>query len=119
MVQVDRLVALLETPAFTALRLQLLQPGRQPELVRALYGILMLLPQSGAFRTLSARLAAVPALVQLEAAQQQQQRGRGASGGGVSSDWADWGKLLQGFIARQQVGQGCWCAGCGWPAANV
>lgn len=34
LVQVDRLVQLLETPIFTYLRLQLLQPARYPDLIR-------------------------------------------------------------------------------------
>lgn len=34
LVQIDRLVQLLETPAFTFLRLQLLQPARHPALIR-------------------------------------------------------------------------------------
>ncbi|KAJ9524645.1 hypothetical protein QJQ45_024273, partial [Haematococcus lacustris] len=68
LVQVDRLVQLLDTPAFTFLRLQLLQPRQHAPLLRAMYAMLMLLPQSNAFRSLSTRLAAVPthALLQLE-----------------------------------------------------
>ncbi|KAK9805928.1 hypothetical protein WJX73_005859 [Symbiochloris irregularis] len=68
LVQVDRLVQLLETPVFTFLRLQLLQPARYPALIRTCYGILMLLPQSHAFKTLHARLHSVPtqALLQLD-----------------------------------------------------
>ncbi len=54
--QIDRLVALLETPCFTFLRLQLLEPRRVPSLLRALYGLLMLLPQCNAFRMLNTRL---------------------------------------------------------------
>lgn len=34
LLQVDRLVGLLETPAFTFLRLHLLQPGRHPALLQ-------------------------------------------------------------------------------------
>ena len=36
LVQIDRLVQLLETPIFTYLRLQLLQPARYPDLIRYL-----------------------------------------------------------------------------------
>ena len=36
LVQIDRLVHLLETPIFTYLRLQLLQPARYPDLIRCL-----------------------------------------------------------------------------------
>lgn len=45
LVQLDKLIRLLETPIFSYLRLQLLEPGRYPLLLKALYGLLMLLPQ--------------------------------------------------------------------------
>lgn len=51
-------MALLETPCFTFLRLQLLEPRKHPSLLRALYGLLMLLPQCNAFRMLNTRLQA-------------------------------------------------------------
>lgn len=44
-VELSQLVALLEAPAFAPLRLQLLQPGQHPALLRAVHGLLMLLPQ--------------------------------------------------------------------------
>lgn len=66
LVQVDQLVQLLETPVFTHLRLQLLDPGQHPALLKALYGLLMLLPQSSAWATLSARLQCVPVLQALQ-----------------------------------------------------
>ncbi|KAL6566324.1 PtdIns(3,5)P(2) sythesis regulation factor [Orobanche gracilis] len=47
LVQLDKLIRLLETPTFVYLRLQLLEPGRYMWLLKALYGLLMLLPQSG------------------------------------------------------------------------
>ena len=40
LVQIDRLVQLLETPIFTYLRLQLLQPARYPDLIRCLTAFL-------------------------------------------------------------------------------
>eukprot|EP00249_Psilotum_nudum_P024047 c29071_g1_i2 orf=535-2670(-) len=62
LVQVDKLVRLLEAPVFTYLRLQLLEPGRYPALLKALNGLLMLLPQqSAAFKILRTRLKTVPA----------------------------------------------------------
>ncbi|KAK8567510.1 hypothetical protein V6N12_006093 [Hibiscus sabdariffa] len=61
LVQLDKMIRLLETPVFTYLRLQLLEPGRYLWLLKALYGILMLLPQqSAAFKILRTRLKAVP-----------------------------------------------------------
>lgn len=56
--QLDKLVQLLESPVFSSLRLQLLDPDKYPYLLKALYGILMLLPQSTAFVTLRNRLNA-------------------------------------------------------------
>jgi len=44
------------------LRLQLLEPERHPYLLKAMYGLLMLLPQSSAFATLRNRLSAVSSL---------------------------------------------------------
>ncbi|MBW0486609.1 hypothetical protein O181_026324 [Austropuccinia psidii MF-1] len=59
LIQIDKLIQLLESPVFTSLRLQLLEPEKYPFLYKALYGILMLLPQSSAFATLRNRLGAV------------------------------------------------------------
>nr|GEU63934.1 protein VAC14 homolog [Tanacetum cinerariifolium] len=61
LVQLDKLIHLLETPIFAYLRLQLLEPGRYIWLLKALYGLLMLLPQqSTAFKILRTRLKTVP-----------------------------------------------------------
>lgn len=61
LVQLDKLIRLLETPIFAYLRLQLLDPARYLWLFKALYGLLMLLPQqSAAFKILKTRLKAVP-----------------------------------------------------------
>jgi len=65
LVDADRLVRLLESPAFLHVRVQLLRSGGdfEPDLLKALYGVLMLLPQkSDAFKVLDARLAAVSSL---------------------------------------------------------
>lgn len=59
-VQIIRVVKLLETPAFTYLRLQLLQPERYPYLIQCMHGLLMLLPQTEAFKTLYVRLKSTP-----------------------------------------------------------
>ncbi|EDO30641.1 predicted protein [Nematostella vectensis] len=60
LVQIDKLVQLIESPIFTYLRLQLLDTGRNYYLLKSLYGLLMLLPQSDAFTTLRHRLDCVP-----------------------------------------------------------
>ncbi|EEB06198.1 vacuolar protein [Schizosaccharomyces japonicus yFS275] len=59
LIQLDKLIQLIESPVFTSMRLQLLEPDRYPSLIKALYGVLMLLPQSSAFRTLRERLQCV------------------------------------------------------------
>ncbi len=61
--EVDKLVQLLESPVFTHLRLQLLEPQRHAHLVKALYGLLMLLPQCRAYTTLKARLDCIPTII--------------------------------------------------------
>lgn len=62
LIQIDKLVQLLESPVFTHLRLQLLEPEKYPYLYKCLYGILMLLPQSSAFATLRNRLSSVSSI---------------------------------------------------------
>ena len=77
LVQIDKLVQLIESPVFTCMsasmgypihtnefavidiRLQLLEPDKYPYLFKCLYGLLMLLPQSSAFISLRNRLNAV------------------------------------------------------------
>jgi hypothetical protein len=61
LMQVDKLVRLLESPIFVHLRLQLLDieaPYHAP-LLKSIYGLLMCLPQGDAFRLLNDRLTAV------------------------------------------------------------
>lgn len=59
LVQIDRLVQLIESPVFARLRLQLLDPAAFPYLYKCLYGLLMILPQSSAFKSLQTRLSSV------------------------------------------------------------
>ncbi|XP_023342024.1 protein VAC14 homolog [Eurytemora carolleeae] len=56
--ELDRLIQLIESPIFTFLRMELLSGDK--DLISALYGLLMLLPQSEAFRLIQNRLACVP-----------------------------------------------------------
>ncbi|CAL9039950.1 protein VAC14 homolog [Musa acuminata AAA Group] len=61
LVQLDKLIRLLETPIFAYLRLQLLEPAKYTWLLKTLYGLLMMLPQqSAAFKILRTRLKTVP-----------------------------------------------------------
>ncbi|KAF4976085.1 hypothetical protein FZEAL_7195, partial [Fusarium zealandicum] len=68
LIQVDKLVQLIESPVFTYLRLQLLEPEKYPYLYKCMYGILMLLPQSSAFAALKNRLNSVSAIGYLHVA---------------------------------------------------
>lgn len=86
LIQVDKLVQLIESPVFTCkrnphhtlvvpelttrpdLRLQLLEPEKYPYLYKCMYGILMLLPQSSAFAALKNRLNSVSSIGYLHAA---------------------------------------------------
>ncbi|PWZ03276.1 ARM repeat-containing protein [Testicularia cyperi] len=116
LIQIDKLVQLLESPIFTALRLQLLEPERHPYLFKCLYGILMLLPQSSAFVTLRNRLNAVNGLGFLHSVPRSSYASRatgkagsgsaagsgggsgtGASGSGVAVPELKWGDLLNHF----------------------
>ncbi len=64
--EIDELVQLIESPIFSFLRLQLLVPQEQASLVRTLYGLLMLLPQSTAFGCLKQRLSCVSVIIEVE-----------------------------------------------------
>lgn len=85
LIQVDKLVQLIESPVFTCkfahcaygnrqltsyldLRLQLLEPEKFPYLYKCMYGILMLLPQSSAFAALKNRLNSVSSIGYLHVA---------------------------------------------------
>lgn len=60
LIELDKLIQLIESPIFAYLRLQLLDVENSQYLVKSLYGILMLLPQSEAFRILLSRLQCIP-----------------------------------------------------------
>ncbi|CAZ83669.1 unnamed protein product [Tuber melanosporum] len=102
LIQVDKLVQLLESPVFTYLRLQLLEPEKHPYLYKCLYGLLMLLPQSSAFALLKNRLNSVSAIGYLHIAPRASSapyerptrlKGRG--------DEIKWIELLEKFKAVQ------------------
>lgn len=62
--QLDVLIQLLESHIFLKLRLQLLEPEKNPYLYKTLFGILMIMPQSSTFITLKNRLTALTLFVQ-------------------------------------------------------
>ncbi|KAG1654361.1 hypothetical protein FOA52_011295 [Chlamydomonas sp. UWO 241] len=111
LLQLDFLVALLETPCFTFLRLQLLQPRRHPDLLRCMYSLLMLLPQSNAWRTLNTRMQSIPimGMMQLDGASSvgttagAPSDSSGSGSGAGAAPIADFPALLSAFRSRQEA----------------
>ncbi|CAI5440224.1 unnamed protein product [Caenorhabditis angaria] len=66
LLEIDKLVNLIESPVLAYVRMDLLSANHRPPLCTVLSALLMLLPQSDAFVTLHKRLQAVPALVSIE-----------------------------------------------------
>ncbi|KUI72248.1 hypothetical protein VM1G_07917 [Cytospora mali] len=109
LIQIDKLVQLLESPVFTYLRLQLLEPEKYPHLYKCLYGLLMLLPQSSAFAALKNRLNSVSSIGYLHIAP----RPNATTPSGSSFDRSNrlkgredgiirWGELLEKFRSVQE-----------------
>ncbi|RFU31966.1 hypothetical protein B7463_g4358, partial [Scytalidium lignicola] len=113
LIQIDKLVQLLESPVFTYLRLQLLEPEKHPHLYKCLYGLLMLLPQSSAFGALKNRLQSVSAIGYLHIAPRppppsagsstfdRSSRLKGRDEGGIR-----WNELLEKFRSVQEKARG-------------
>ncbi|ROW00249.1 hypothetical protein VSDG_03438 [Cytospora chrysosperma] len=97
LIQIDKLVQLLESPVFTYLRLQLLEPEKYPHLYKCLYGLLMLLPQSSAFAALKNRLNSVSSIGYLHIAPRPSNRLKGREEGIIR-----WGELLEKFRSVQE-----------------
>ncbi|KAK4184451.1 vacuolar protein 14 C-terminal Fig4p binding-domain-containing protein [Podospora australis] len=109
LIQIDKLVQLLESPVFTYLRLQLLEPEKYPHLYKCLYGLLMLLPQSSAFAALKNRLNSVSSIGYLHIAPRpnattpsvpsfdRPSRLKGREDGIIR-----WGELLEKFRSTQE-----------------
>lgn len=111
LIQIDKLVQLLESPVFTYLRMQLLEPERHPNLYKCMYGLLMLLPQSSAFAALKNRLNSVSAIGYLHIGSrgappttpssvstfERQNRLKSREEGGIK-----WTELLEKFRATQE-----------------
>ena len=89
---------LIESPIFTHVRLQLLEPEQHPYLLKALWGILMLLPQSPAFHTLKNRLSAVPEIGLLRLQLEGRKPERPPSG----APHIDFAQLLDAYRAVQE-----------------
>ncbi|KAK5137969.1 hypothetical protein LTR08_005766 [Meristemomyces frigidus] len=116
LIQIDKLVQLLESPVFTYLRMQLLEPERFPHLYKCLYGLLMLLPQSSAFAALKNRLNSVSAIGYLHIAPrtgvpatpsavstfERQNRLRQSKEGTLGDTGPKWTELLEKFRQTQE-----------------
>ncbi|KAI0287644.1 vacuolar protein 14 C-terminal Fig4p binding-domain-containing protein [Russula brevipes] len=101
LVQIDKLVQLIESPVFTYIRLQLLEPDRYPYLFKCLYGLLMLLPQSSAFISLRNRLNAVNSAGFLHIAPKPSTVATVATRSKLARDEIKWPELLAHFRAVQ------------------
>jgi vacuole morphology and inheritance protein 14 len=106
LMQVDKLVQLLESPIFIQLRLHLLETNsaHREDLLKSLYGLLMLLPQSQAYKTLSDRLATVSSLHMHIGLMNSQRIADGKDSVGkitAGSSSADTSNLLQHFEVIQ------------------
>ncbi|KAI0258589.1 ARM repeat-containing protein [Gloeopeniophorella convolvens] len=101
LVQIDKLVQLIESPVFTYIRLQLLEPDRYPYLFKCLYGLLMLLPQSSAFISLRNRLNAVNSAGFLHIAPKPSAVSAAATRSKLARDEIKWTELLGHFRAVQ------------------
>ncbi|KAJ6090258.1 Protein VAC14 [Penicillium sp. IBT 16267x] len=109
LIQIDKLVQLLESPVFTYLRLQLLEPEKYPYLYKCLYGVLMLLPQSSAFAALKNRLNSVSNIGFLHSAPRSTaqtassyERPTGTRLKGREENTIRWVELLDKFKAVQE-----------------
>ena len=69
LLELDQIVQLFESPAFVQQRMQLLRPQQYPDLVRAMYGLLMVLPQSHAYTLLKSRLGCATKFARFQALQ--------------------------------------------------
>lgn len=126
LVQIDKLVQLIESPVFTCqfyhnvpcnggltwnawnlisdLRLQLLEPEKYPYLFKCLYGLLMLLPQSSAFVSLRNRLNAVNSSGFLHIAPKSSYDSRFSRLGPLINSWVQ--DRRDYFLHSVEVGQG-------------
>ncbi|TFK55622.1 ARM repeat-containing protein [Heliocybe sulcata] len=101
LVQIDKLVQLIESPVFTYLRLQLLEPERYPHLFKCLYGLLMLLPQSSAFISLRNRLMAVNSIGFLHIPNKPSVAALSSRSKIINRDEIKWQELLSHFRSVQ------------------
>lgn len=96
LLQFDRLAQLLESPVFSFVRIAMLEPSRHLPLVKTLFALLALLPQtSPQYTMLCGRLKLVPGLSHLETLS-------AAAGSEGAAEERQQAPLLQQFAAAQQ-----------------
>ena len=131
--ELDRLVQLLESPIFTFVRMEVSQEGfshslvpwlhllfqlldGDPELLSAMYGLLMLLPQSDAFHLVKGRLACVPQIHKQDKARQARRLKRKKY-----LDEIDFPSLLEHFqvLISALMSSGCFISSLTFPGGGA
>lgn len=97
--EIDKLIQLIESPIFAYLRLQLLDSEQSPDLVKSLYGLLMLLPQAEPFKLLRNRLSCIPHFQMVALAERKLENDTSRRNEAVSN--IDFEDLLQHFVKVQ------------------
>ncbi|KAL7075345.1 hypothetical protein ACQ4LE_005101 [Meloidogyne hapla] len=100
LIEIDRIVQLIESPILAYVRMDLLHPDYQKPLTALLSALLMLLPQSEAFSMLHKRLQAVPHLAVLESMKKSIIRSTGPPS---SSNKIKFKELIQYFDRVTQI----------------
>ncbi|KAJ9577283.1 hypothetical protein L9F63_006122, partial [Diploptera punctata] len=100
--EIDKLVQLIESPIFTYLRLELLAVPCNQHLVQALYGLLMLLPQTEAFNTLRQRLDCVSSLHLHYCADRNDRLTNMEEKNSIKAKHIDFSELLEHFVSIQE-----------------
>ena len=108
LLELDQIVQLFESPAFVQQRTQLLRPQQHPDLVRAMYNLLMVLPQSQAYTLLEHRLTSAARFAQFQLkteapspAAPAQAADASAAGGSTEGYAPDYEALLADFVKVQ------------------
>uniref|UniRef100_A0A0R3RH52 Protein VAC14 homolog n=1 Tax=Elaeophora elaphi TaxID=1147741 RepID=A0A0R3RH52_9BILA len=96
LVEIDRLVQLIESPILSYVRLDLLDAKHQRPLTTVLSALLMILPQTDAFNTLHKRIQCIPSVVVHEEKKQNQLNTK-----------VDFKPLLQHFLRTLEHQQKC------------
>ncbi|KRY10651.1 Protein VAC14 -like protein [Trichinella patagoniensis] len=102
LVEIDKLIQLIESPIFTSLRLHLLDPRYQADLAAVLYGLLMLLPQTEAFLILKRRLQCMPTTLNFGMHCSDQLKANEKSSLDQNAEACVFRELMEHFILIQQ-----------------